>query len=208
MSNTKSYPTTNFNKYHCQHQFAINRIGTFLDNLTQLITLIKPSYIFNIGCGEGLDIKNIYEKGEINIEYCCGLDLNFDALKIARQMSTNVKFDAIKGDIYYLPSKLNRFDLILCLEVLEHLTFPGKALKEISHHFNGYCIFSVPNEPLYRLTRLLLFKQNIRQLGNHPEHLNHWSKNKFSRLLRKYFIIDKLVTPFPWTIVLCHKKEE
>jgi len=208
MSNTKSYPTTNFNKYHCQHQFAINRIGNFLDNLTQLITLIKPSYIFNIGCGEGLDIKNIYEKGEINIEYCCGLDLNFDALKIARQMSTNVKFDAIKGDIYYLPSKLNRFDLILCLEVLEHLTFPGKALKEISHHFNGYCIFSVPNEPLYRLTRLLLFKQNIRQLGNHPEHLNHWSKNKFSRLLRKYFIIDQLVTPFPWTIVLCHKKEE
>ena len=208
MSNTKSYPTTSFNKYHCQHQFAINRIGNFLDNLTQLITLIKPSYIFNIGCGEGLDIKNIYEKGKINIEYCCGLDLNFDALKMAKQMSTNVKFDAIKGDIYYLPSTLNRFDLILCLEVLEHLTFPGKVLKEISQHFNGYCIFSVPNEPLYRLTRLLLFKQNIRQLGNHPEHLNHWSKNKFSRLLRKYFIIDQLVTPFPWTIVLCHKKEE
>jgi 2-polyprenyl-3-methyl-5-hydroxy-6-metoxy-1,4-benzoquinol methylase len=127
---------------------------------------------------------------------------------MAKKVLNNLQLDVIKGDIYYLPFTLNRFDLILCLEVLEHLTFPEKVMEEVSIHFNGYCIFSVPNEPLFRLTRLLLFKQNIRKLGNHPEHINHWSRNKFSRLIRKYFIIDQIVTPFPWTIVLCHKKEK
>lgn len=208
MTETNEHTSTNFNKYQCLHPFAIKRRDNFFNNIIQFITVVKHSYILNLGCGEGFDIKNIYEKREIEIEYCCGLDLNFEALKMAKEVLFHLPFDAIKGDIHHLPFKLDRFDLILCLEVLEHLPFPEKVLKEISHHFSGYCIFSVPNEPLYRLTRMLLFRQNIRQLGNHPEHLNHWSKNEFSRLIRKYFIIDQVVTPFLWTIVLCHKKEK
>ncbi len=206
MEKTNEYLSANINKYQCQHPFAIKRIGRFYDSLVKLIDFVVPANVLNVGCGEGLDIKNIYERRKNNIEYCCGLDLSFEALKRAKIFLASLRFDIIKGDIYYLPFKLNRFDLILCLEVLEHLAFPEKALKEISQHFKGYCIFSVPNEPLFRLTRLLIFKQNIRRLGNHPEHLNHWSKNKFSQLIRKYFIIDQILTPFPWAIVLCHKK--
>lgn len=205
MNRTNKYSSTNINKYQCNHPFVVNRIANFFQNLLKLIVLLKPFNILNIGCGEGFDIKNIYQKGKMNFECCC-MDLNFDALKMTKKLLCHLPFHAINGDIYYLPFKLDSFDLILCLEVLEHLAFPEKALDELSRHFNGHCIFSVPNEPLYRLTRMLLFRQNVRQFGDHPEHLNHWSKNKFARLIKKYFIIDQIITPFPWTIVLCHKK--
>ena len=204
MNQTNEYTSSNLEKHECRHPFAVNKIGKFYDSIANLIASIKPANMLNIGCGEGFDIRNVYEKGGINIEYCCGLDLNFEALIMAKKFHTDSLFDATNGDIYNLPFKMNRFDLILCLEVLEHLVCPERALKEISEHHRGYCIFSVPNEPLYRLTRLLLFKQNIKQLGNHPEHLNNWSRKSFSRLIQRYFKIDHTITPFPWTIVLCH----
>ncbi|MCP4372503.1 MAG: class I SAM-dependent methyltransferase [Deltaproteobacteria bacterium] len=204
MPTTNEYSSTNLNKYQCQHPFAVQRIADFSDTLIKLITPVNHAYILNIGCGEGFDIKNILDKNKSNPEFCCGVDLNFDALKVAQKMLSHVPFGVVHGDIYHLPFELRRFTLILCLEVLEHLAEPESVLKEISQNFNGYCIFSAPNEPLYRLTRLLLFRLNVRQLGNHPEHLNNWSKKAFSRLIKKYFIIDQVVTPFPWTIMLCH----
>lgn len=206
MIETNEYSSTNINKYQCQHPFASKRIGRFYDSLIKLIALVRPACILNTGCGEGFDTKIVCEK--VNSAYCCGLDLNSDALKMAQELLTTFRFDAVQGDIYRLPFKLNRFDIVLCLEVLEHLKYPERVLREISRHYNGYCLFSVPNEPLYRLTRLLVFRANIRQLGDHPEHLNHWSKSRFTRLIRRYFTIDQTVTPFPWTIVLCHNKEK
>lgn len=207
MEELNKYTSSNLSKYQCKSPFAIKRIAEYSNNLVKLVTQVKHSYILNLGCGEGYDIKNIYEKENINIEYCCGLDLNFEALKMARQVLTNIRFDAIKGDINNLPIRPNKFNLLLCLEVLEHLSCPEKVLIDISCHFNGYCIFTVPNEPLYRLTRLLLYRKNIKEFGNHPEHLNLWSKKAFYRLISKYYIIDQVVTSFPWTIILCHKKD-
>lgn len=131
-SKTRDYQTTNLNRYQGDHSFAVERIGNFFDNLIRLITLVKPAYILNIGCGEGFDIKNVCEKGKIDLAYCCGLDLNSEALKMAQELLTTVRFDAIQGDIYHLPFKLSRFDIVLCLEVLEHLKYPERALREIS----------------------------------------------------------------------------
>jgi 2-polyprenyl-3-methyl-5-hydroxy-6-metoxy-1,4-benzoquinol methylase len=207
MNKTSDYSSTNFDKYHCDHPFAVKSIGNFFDNMINLIALVKPSYILDIGCGEGFDIKNICEKGKVDSAYVCGLDLSLGALKVARELPCTHRFDAIQGDVCHLPFMLNRFDTILCLEVLEHLRHPEMVLRDISCFCSDYCIFSVPNEPFYRLTRMLLFKRNIAQLGDHPEHLNHWSKNGFVRLIRRYFTIDQVVAPFPWTIVLCHKRE-
>lgn len=198
------YSSSNYNKYQCNYAFVVKRIDKFTSQLRELIKNVKHANVISIGCGEGFDLRNLVEKSNIDFKFCCGVDIKFKALKIAQKILRKMDFHGINGDAYNIPIKLNRFDLVLCLEVLEHLSHPDKVLEEISEGFSGHCIFSVPNEPLYRLTRLL-FKQNVLQLGNHPEHVNHWSKYTFSRLIEKYFTIDKFLTPFPWTIVLCHK---
>ena len=124
MIKTDEYPSSNLNKYQCQHPFASERIDRFYDSLVKLIGLVKPACILNIGCGEGFDTKIICEKRRVDSAYFCGLDLNSEALKMAQDLLTTVRFDAIQGDIYHLPFSLSRFDIVLCLEVLEHLEYP------------------------------------------------------------------------------------
>jgi SAM-dependent methyltransferase len=67
-----------------------------------LIDLIKPTYVLNAGCGEGFDTKYVFEKGDSNFIYYCGLDINIKALKVAKGLLRGHKFDATNGDIYNL----------------------------------------------------------------------------------------------------------
>jgi 2-polyprenyl-3-methyl-5-hydroxy-6-metoxy-1,4-benzoquinol methylase len=171
-----------------------------------LIKLIDPLHILDVGCGEGFDIQHLSSRIRMDSLRYCGLDLSLGALENAKVMLCKLPFAAVNGNIYHLPFALNRFDAVLCLEVLEHLKYPELALERISSSFQGACVFSVPNEPLYRLTRLIVYRRNLAQLGDHPDHLNHWSKRTFVRLLERYFVIERVVNPFPWTIVLCRSK--
>jgi ubiquinone/menaquinone biosynthesis C-methylase UbiE len=207
MANQKEHSSSNLNKYECTHLFAVNRITNFSNYLQKLIMRVKHSRILDLGCGEGFDIKNIISTNKIDFEFCCGLDLNYESLRFSRDAISGASFHVVNGDVRYLPFKPREFDLILCLEVLEHLDDPDKVLEEISRQSIDFCIFSVPNEPLYRLTRMIVFRQNIRQLGNHPEHIHNWSKRAFVQLLEKHFSVDHVFTPFPWTVVLCHSKK-
>jgi hypothetical protein len=42
----------------------------------------------------------------------------------------------------------------------------------------------------------------VRQLGNTPGHLNHWSRTSFTRLLARHGEPIEVRSPFPWTMVL------
>ena len=86
MNKPTEYLSTNFNKYQCDHPFAVRSIGNFFDSLIKLIALVEPSCILDIGCGEGFDVKNICERGMVNSAYVCGLDSNLQALEMAREL--------------------------------------------------------------------------------------------------------------------------
>jgi len=206
MNSINKHTSSNLNKYQCRHSFAINRITAFSEKLAEMVTHVKHARILNLGCGEGFDINNLFKNKLIEFHYACGLDRNLSSLKFSRDIITDFRFDVVNGDLQSLPLRFSSFDLILCLEVLEHLRDPSTVLHEISHQFDGYCLFSVPNEPAYRLTRMLLLRQNILQCGNHPEHLHNWSKKTFCRFIGDYFVVDNVSITFPWTIALCHRR--
>jgi len=197
------YSSSNVSKYRYTHPFVRERLEGFFRTVSILMSRLDSKNILSLGCGEGLDLRRIYDGSPNRADGYWGLDLNVDALRMSVTVLGDVPFRAICGDVANLPVKLQKFDLILCLELLEHLLNPRGVIEQISRQYIGYCIFSVPNEPLYRLTRMLLFRQNIRYFGNHPEHMNHWSAAAFQRLLAKYFRIDKVEKSFPWTVVLC-----
>jgi len=205
MSDIDGYSSSNLNKYQCGQSFAVHRIGAFSERLFEMVSQVDHARILNLGCGEGFDMNKLFRDRPIQFDFGCGLDSNINSLMYSRKLLADFEFHPINGDIEHLPVKLDSFDLILCLEVLEHLDDPDQVLREISHRFNGHCLFSVPNEPLYRLTRMFLLRKNIRQLGNHPEHLKNWSKRAFCLFVGRYFVLDSVLTTFPWTIVLCHK---
>ena len=49
----------------------------------------------------------------------------------------------------------------------------------------------------------------LKQLGNTPGHIQHWSKRAFGKMLTKNNMrIIGTKTPFPWTMVLITKREQ
>jgi len=86
-------------------------VRQFLDSLP------KGTRILDAGCGEGVLVEEYLAKG-YSIQ---GIDLNYESEIVKR------------GDILNMPFKDESFDVVLLLDVFEHLSFTDqpKALKEI-----------------------------------------------------------------------------
>jgi hypothetical protein len=63
---------------------------------------------------------------------------------------------------------------------------------------------SVPHEPWWRLGNMARLKY-LRQWGNTPGHINHWSRGGFRQQVGKYFRVLRVTNPFLWTFVLAEK---
>ncbi|MCU0599052.1 MAG: class I SAM-dependent methyltransferase, partial [Desulfobacterales bacterium] len=114
------------------------------------------------------------------------------------------KFECVIGNIYNLPITTSAYDLVICTEVLEQLNYPDLALSEITRVGNGYYFFSVPNEPLWRLSNLARGAY-LAHWGNSPGHLNHWNTDRFIKFLSRYTTILQVKRSYPWILTLCHK---
>ena len=42
----------------------------------------------------------------------------------------------------------------------------------------------------------------LRDLGNTPGHVNHWSKRDFVSLLSRHGKVEEVRSPLPWTMLL------
>jgi hypothetical protein len=42
----------------------------------------------------------------------------------------------------------------------------------------------------------------VKDLGNTPGHLNHWSRKSFVALLSQHGTVEEIRSPFPWTMLL------
>lgn len=107
------------------------------ERIAKTIELIPPDVrtVLDVGCGNGAFLNALPNKYQ-----AVGLDFSKEALKY-------VKTKAVHGDITALPFASESFDLVTCLEVLEHLPYKlfDKALFELERVSRKYIIISVPN---------------------------------------------------------------
>jgi hypothetical protein len=87
------------------------------------------------------------------------------------------------------------------IEVLEHVPEPEATLSEMARVAERHLLVSVPREPIWR-TLNMARGAYLRDLGNTPGHLNHWSKVGFVSLLSRYGTVEEVRTPLPWTMAL------
>lgn len=166
--------------------------------------MVKPlnvKKILDVGCGEGITLKRLEEE-KIGQDHE-GIDYSKDAIEIGKKIHPTLKIKI--GNVYDLDYRDNAFDMTICTEVLEHLENPKKAVQEIKRVSSKYLVFSVPNEPFFIMANFLRGKY-LKTLGNHPEHINHWTARGFERFLEKEGLrIVKSKHPFAWTLVLAQK---
>jgi SAM-dependent methyltransferase len=80
------------------------------------LTSVTGARVLDVGCGEG-DMARI--SAYKNNNYVIGADLHLPYLKINKKKKTYP--DVVRCDARYLPFRAGCFDVVLCLEVMEHL---------------------------------------------------------------------------------------
>jgi len=196
MSNRLITKSSNENKYANKnffHRFFLNR---FLDAIYYEIDTLSPNTILDFGCGEGFFLKAMRDRG-LSGKKILGLDKREDAIK--RAITLIPEYDFRHVDIFQIKPDVFQFDLVIAVEVLEHLYQPETFLKHLSLLSSKYVLFTVPFEPWFRIINLLR-GQDVLRLGNHPEHINHWPLNGFRKFLEPYINIKKLYVQFPWIV--------
>lgn len=196
---TKYIIKTNY-KYLSKNPISRCLVNNFNKQIKNIIQQLSFNSLLDVGCGEGITLKIL--ESELIGKECIGLDLDKQHIEMSKVNAPYCKY--MLGNIYNLPFNKNTFDVTLCLEVLEHLENPEKAIYELHKISAKYIIISVPREPIWRMLNMFRGKY-WNNLGNTPGHLNHWSSSSIIALLKKSFKIVDIRQPIPWTIVLAEK---
>jgi ubiquinone/menaquinone biosynthesis C-methylase UbiE len=169
----------------------------FLAALEQEVDAATPTGILDVGCGEGLGTRRL--KARHPAARVVGLDVADPTLQAWwRRADSGVQF--VTGSAYRLPYDDNTFDLVCAIELLEHLDHPQQALREMRRVARHNLIISVPWEPVWRCANLLALRY-LRDAGNTPGHVNHWTRRGITSLLASTGTVVSVRRPLPWTIV-------
>ena len=156
----------------------------FWDRLAYAIKLSNLSSnqkVLDIGTGNGVLLKMLNAK--YNNKFV-GIDINKDIEKLKLP---NINF--IVGDTRKLPLGSDSFDIVYCLDVLEHIKELKLVISEIKRVLRdrGQLIISVPQENvLYKFARLLIKGTFSKEKG--PCTSPHfWNASQIIKHLNKNF---------------------
>jgi SAM-dependent methyltransferase len=176
------------------HRYLLQR---FLASAARAVLTTGRTKIVDVGCADGYVYRYLRDHSGIAFDYV-GYDIDHLAITQAKRGFPGIPFR--EASIYDL--KVNT-ELVLCMQVLEHLNAPERAVKQLASMNADYFVVSVPHEPWFALGNLARGR-HIRRLGSLPGHINHWTKRSFAELLGRHFEIVGDFSSFPWIMhLLC-----
>jgi SAM-dependent methyltransferase len=181
-------------KFDTANPLVQRMIGGFFKALREVVEPMSPQTVLDAGCGEGETIARLGGLLESDVT---AVDISPYCV---RRVADRLPYvEVLEASVAELPFADDAFDLVLCLEVLEHLDDPRSAVSELSRVGARDIVISVPHEPWFRLGSLLRGKY-VRSLGNHPEHVNHFNRRSLAQLLEPAVELDDIRIAFPWLI--------
>lgn len=198
---TTTVPTGNtYDKYASTNPIEQRMMRGFFTAFDGFLDQVQPRRILEIGVGEGVVTTRVIDRfPEASI---VGVDLPDDDLADhwrSRGLS------CVFGDAAGLPFADDTFDLVLAIEVFEHIDQPDAAMAELARVCDGSLIASVPFEPIWRVGNMARGRY-LRELGNTPGHVNHWTNRGFARVVARHFDIVDRAVPLPWSMAFARSR--
>lgn len=197
-------PTGNvYDKYGSANPIERRLMGRFLRRLDELLPAGPAGSvgrILEVGTGEGHIAVRVRER--YPAAFVVGVDLPDGVLAAqwrARELAGVFAF----GDRLPFPDR--SFDLVLAIEVLEHVPEPDTVLAEIARVARADVVLTVPWEPVWRAANMARGKY-LRQFGNTPGHTQHWGRRAFGDLVARHLHVSACEGRFPWTLVAAGRR--
>jgi 2-polyprenyl-3-methyl-5-hydroxy-6-metoxy-1,4-benzoquinol methylase len=188
-----------YDKYGSTNPVVRRLMAGFESSLDELFTRADPRSLLDVGCGEGVLTHQWATR--LADRRVVGIDLEDPPIQAewAKRQAPNLDYRIMKAE--NLPFADAEFDVATAIEVLEHVPDPEHTVAEMARVAQSWLLVSVPREPLWRMLNMARGAY-LKDLGNTPGHLNHWSKRSFAALLGRHGDVVEARSPFPWTMLL------
>jgi len=150
------------------------RFQRILAQIGKYCSLDEINSVLDIGCNIGKFLQFLPFK------YKYGVDISPFAVKIAKNEGVNAKVVDVEAE--KLPYKANFFDMVFCMEILEHLFDASLLFLEIKRVLKprGYLYITVPNQLFKLRNRLAILAGWYTVLEKNPYkacHIRFFKKN-------------------------------
>lgn len=141
-----------------------------------IVTIQKKKKILSVGCGTGQELIALSHYGKV-----VGLDIDSVTISLCKKQGFCVE----KGDICEPPFKDETFDIIVAMDVIEHIENDSKAIESLFKLLKkgGKLLITVPACPFLWST--------YDEMGEFP-HYRRYTYLSLYRLLSSRFTIKKL----------------
>ena len=161
------------NRYNESLKLITKKIPDYIEEIKYIFSIYshKNQSFIDLGCSYG-HFYEIYKSYFKNIFFADLSDIRAEKVK---------SYPFIKVNLNEKQIFEQKFDFILCLEVIEHIENENilfDNLREIAND-NGYLLFSTPN--VNRLFNIITFKKFLPQ-----EHCREYNLTEICRKLEKY----------------------
>jgi 2-polyprenyl-3-methyl-5-hydroxy-6-metoxy-1,4-benzoquinol methylase len=201
MKNTINDDTSDRHRKKYENPSVLHQLvlGRFLDLLAKELRGFENANALDFGCGEAFFWNEMDRRG-VNMRNLTGVDLRKDALEVAGKNFPQHTF--LRQDLLAWETD-DKYDLVIASQVLEHLPGPEKFLDRLCKLTSrqGHLLLTVPWEPFFMLSNLVRGR-DIKRLGNHPEHINHWGKRTFTQFVATKAKVIKTLAVFPFILVI------
>ena len=185
--------TDNLAKWERESGIEARLLARYRDRLLSEIAPLAPKRVLDVGCGEGL--LTGWLAAHLPGAEVHGLEARDDA--VAQFRTRNPHLEIHQGDLYALPFEDGAFDLVVALEVLEHLEDPAAAVAEMRRVSSRAVALTVPLEPFFRGGNLARGRY-VERLGSTPGHLNTWGPVGLRKTLDAVLPGNRWFELFPW----------
>lgn len=157
----------------------------------------KAERILEIGCSSGATL------GWLRDRWPDAMMLGIDGHAPLEPLIRARAGHALIHDLEQPLPEIGRFDLILALDILEHLRHPEAVLSALTQRLlpGGTCLVSVPNIASYQILAPLLFRRHFRYQDAGPmdrTHLRWFTEDSALALMRDagLGVVDGVITGF------------